>query len=47
VKRGLHAPGLLARFFHGAQAELLCAVEETAQGPRLRCAGELAALPEL
>jgi hypothetical protein len=47
VKRTLLADGLLARFGHAAQAELLCAVDETPQGPRLRSGGALHALPEL
>lgn len=47
VKRALCADGLLARFFHAAQAELLCAVEETSKGLRLRAGGALHALPPL
>ena len=47
IKRDLRAGGLLARFFHAAQAELLCAVEEGAEGPRLRAGGALHPLPEL
>ncbi len=47
VKRDLFAAGLLARFFHAAQAELLCAVEESAHGPRLRAGGALHPLPGL
>ena len=47
VKRELLPAGLLARFFHAAQAELLCAVEESAQGPRLRAGGVLHPLPGL
>lgn len=47
VKRDLAEGGLLARFGHAAQAELLGAVEETAQGPALRLAGALRALPPL
>jgi hypothetical protein len=45
VKRALHPEGLLARFSHAAQSELLCAVDETPQGPRLRSGGALHALP--
>ncbi|HVN37933.1 MAG TPA: hypothetical protein VMW19_07120 [Myxococcota bacterium] len=47
VKRELVRDGLLARFFHAAQSELLCAVEETSAGPRLRMAGALHPLPPL
>jgi hypothetical protein len=47
VKRADVPQGLPARFFHAAQAELLGAVEETPEGPRLRLRGELAPLPEL
>ena len=47
MKRELCDDGLLARFVHAAQAELLCAVEETEQGPRLRSGGALHALPAL
>jgi len=47
VKADLVRGGLLARFFHGAQSELLCAVEETSAGPRLRMAGALHPLPPL
>jgi hypothetical protein len=47
VKRDLHAEGLLARFFHAAQAELLCAVEEGEDGPRLRMNAALHPLPDL
>jgi hypothetical protein len=48
VKRAL-APqaGLLARFSHAAQAELLHAVESTPSGMRLRVGGEWRALPDL
>jgi len=47
VKRDLTDAGLLARFRHAAQAELLHAVEETPEGPALRLAGSLRALPPL
>jgi hypothetical protein len=47
VKRSLAPDGLLARFDHGAQAELLLAVEETTRGLRLRLAGRLCELPAL
>ena len=47
VKRELVASGLLARFSHAAQAQLLCAVEESAAGPRLRIAGRAELLPAL
>jgi hypothetical protein len=47
VKREVEAAGLPARFHHGAQAELLCAVEDTSGGPRLRLRGQLSELPEL
>jgi hypothetical protein len=47
VKRELRPDGLAARFTHAAQAELLAAVEDTPQGPRLRCGGALHALPAL
>lgn len=46
VKRQLAPRGLLARFLHAAQAELLGAVEETPDGLRLRARGELHALPD-
>jgi hypothetical protein len=47
VKRELAPPrGLLARFFHSAQSELLCAVEETSEGLRLRAGSRLWPLPE-
>lgn len=45
VKRGLLPGGLPARFEHGAQAELLLAVEETPEGLVLRLAGERHPLP--
>ena len=47
VKRALVPLGLPARFTHAAQAELLGAVEETPQGPRLRLSRNLAPLPEI
>ncbi len=47
VKPALRAGGLLARFGQAAQAELLLAVEDTSQGPRLRLAGVLHAIPEI
>lgn len=47
VKTDLAPDGLLARFTHAAQAELLCAVEETGAGPCVRLAGALEPLPEL
>jgi hypothetical protein len=47
VKRDLHPDGLLARFHHAAQAELLCAVEEGAEGPALRTDAGLLPLPDL
>ena len=45
VKRDLVPGGLPARFERGAQAELLLAVEETADGPALRAGGSLRLLP--
>jgi hypothetical protein len=45
VKRTLAPEGLLARFAHGAHAELLQAVEETPSGPALRLAGTLRPVP--
>ena len=45
VKRDLQAGGLLARFHHAAQAELLHAVEECEAGLALRIRGELVILP--
>lgn len=45
VKRELAEGGLPARFHHAAQAELLHAVEETAEGPALRLRGALVGLP--
>ena len=47
VKRDLSAAGLLARFGHAAQAELLAAVEEHAGQARLRIGGREVALPQL
>ncbi len=47
VKRNLHPAGLLARFGHAAQAELLGAVEGVADGPALRIAGTPRRLPDL
>jgi hypothetical protein len=47
VKRELAADGLLARFSHAAQAQLLCAVEESEAGPRLRIGGRAELLPPL
>ncbi len=47
VKRALAADGLLARFTHAAQAELLDAVEAGPDGPALRIAGRLHRLPEI
>jgi hypothetical protein len=44
VKRELAREGLLARFQHGAHAELLLAVEETPAGPALRLAGSVVPL---
>ena len=46
MKRALVPQGLPARFAHAAQVELLGAVEETPQGPRLRLRRELAPPPE-
>lgn len=45
VKRDLEASGLPARFTHAAWAELLLAAEESPDGPALRLAGRLHALP--
>lgn len=45
VKHALAPEGLLARFDHGAHAELLQAIEETEAGPALRVAGVLRAVP--
>jgi len=46
VKRDLAPEGLLARFGHAAQAELLCAVEERPEGPRLRAGAVWHAIPD-
>ncbi|MBW2371733.1 MAG: hypothetical protein JRF70_04290 [Deltaproteobacteria bacterium] len=45
VKRGLVPDGLAARFFQAAQAELLAAVEDTAEGPAVLMAGRPHPLP--
>jgi hypothetical protein len=45
VKRGLVPDGLPARFFQAAQAELLAAVEDTAEGPAVLMAGRPHPLP--
>ncbi|TMA27350.1 MAG: hypothetical protein E6J87_21315 [Deltaproteobacteria bacterium] len=47
VKRALAPGGLLARFTHAAQAELLHAVDASPSGMRLRVGGEWRALPDL
>lgn len=47
VKRELMKGGLLARFSHAAQSELLEHVEDGVAGPSLRLANRLEALPEL
>jgi hypothetical protein len=49
VKRGLAPPaGLLARFAHGAQAELLAAIEADASGAlSIELAGERVRVPDL
>lgn len=47
VKRELAPGGLLARFLHAAQAELLHAVEEGEGGAGLRLAGRVEPLPPL
>ena len=47
VKPDLASGGLLARFSHAAQAELLGAVEDGAGGPALRLGGRSVPLPEL
>lgn len=47
VKRDLVSDGLLARFTHAAQAELLAAVDDAADPPALRIRGDLERLPEL
>lgn len=45
VKREFAPEGLLARFDHGAHADLLQAIEETEAGPALRVAGVLRPVP--
>ena len=47
VKRELVPGGLPARFTHAAQAELLDAVDETAEGPVIRLGGHLRPMPRL
>jgi hypothetical protein len=47
IKRDLLPEGLLARFDHAAQAELMQHVEEGAEGVCLRLAGRLETLPPL
>jgi len=47
VKRELAPEGVMARFAHSAQADLLLAAEESPGGPCLRFAGELRPLPPL
>ena len=47
VKRELVPGGLPARFTHAAQAELLHAVDETAEGPVIRLRGRLRPMPRL
>jgi len=47
VKPGLAPGGLLARFHHAAQAELMNAVEDSDAGPVLRIAGQRQRLPAL
>ena len=47
VKRALAPEGLLARFTHAAQAELLQAIDVGPSGMRVRIAGAWHALPEL
>jgi hypothetical protein len=47
VKQGLATGGLPARFSHSAQAELLCAVEDTDRGAVLELAGERVLLPPI
>jgi hypothetical protein len=47
VKRDLVPAGLLARFSHAAQAELLHAVEDGERGPLLRIGGVHYPLPNL
>jgi hypothetical protein len=47
VKQNLRPAGLLARFTHAAQAELLNAVEDAGDSPALRVAGVRHPLPDL
>ena len=47
VKRDLAPGGLLARFMHAAQADLLQAVDASPSGMRLRVGGAWHELPEL
>jgi hypothetical protein len=47
VKRALEPPGLLARFSHAAQAELLQGVEDDSAGPVLVVGGVRHRLPDL
>jgi hypothetical protein len=47
VKRALEPEGLLARFRHAAQAELLHAVDASPSGMRLRVGGVWRTLPDL
>jgi hypothetical protein len=47
IKRDLARGGLLARFHHPAQAELMNAVEEGDEGAAVRIAGALEPLPPL
>jgi hypothetical protein len=47
VKRDLLAGGLLARFSHAAQAQILDAVEADASGAFLRCGDRTLRLPDL
>jgi len=47
VKRELAPGGLPARFTHAAQAELLSAVDETAEGPVIRLEGQWRPMPPL
>jgi hypothetical protein len=47
VKRDLAPDGLPARFHHGAQSDLLLAIEETPDGMVLRMAGRGHPLPDL
>ena len=47
MKRDLAPGGLLARFAHAAQAELLHAVDASPSGMRLRVGGAWRLLPDL